>query len=198
MLNPSLPQKIVDRAFEKDAASASAEYGAEFRTDLESFISPEAVDGATFPGRLELPPVRDVSSYRGFVDPAGGGGGGDSMTMAIAHREDEAVILDLVRERKPPFSPDEVVKDFAATLAQYGLREVTGDRWATGFVAEAFEKAGVSYKTSERPKSDIYKELLPLLSPKRVELLDLPRLRAQLVGLERRTARGGKELYRPS
>jgi hypothetical protein len=192
ILNPSLPQKKVDRAFERDAASAAAEYGAEFRSDIEAFMSPEAVDAVTFPDRLELPPVPDVAYYA-FVDAAGGSGGGDSMTMAIAHCEAEVAVLDCVREVKPPFSPDDTVKDFAATLASYGLREVTGDRWATGFVAEAFEKAGVSYRTSERPKSDIYKELLPLLSSKRIELLDLPRLRAQLVGLERRTARGGRD-----
>jgi hypothetical protein len=191
MLNPSLPQKVVDRAFERDPASAAAEYGAEFRSDIEAFMSPEAVDAATFPDRLELPPERDVAYYA-FVDAAGGSGGGDSMTMAIAHCDGDITVLDCIREVKPPFSPDDTVKDFAATLARYGLREVTGDRWATGFVAEAFEKCGVSYKTSERPKSDIYKELLPLLSSKRVELLDMPRLRAQLVCLERRTARGGR------
>ena len=48
MLNPILPQKVVDRAFERDPASAAAEYGAEFRSDIEAFMSPEAVDAATF------------------------------------------------------------------------------------------------------------------------------------------------------
>jgi hypothetical protein len=35
--------------------------------------------------------------------------------------------------------------------------------------------------------------LLPLLNSGRVELLELPKLLAQLAGLERRTARGGKD-----
>jgi hypothetical protein len=39
----------------------------------------------------------------------------------------------------------------------------------------------------------LYKELLPLITSARVALLDHPRLKAQLVGLERRTARGGKD-----
>jgi hypothetical protein len=34
VLNPSLPQRVVDRAMEKDAAKAKAEYLAEFRTDV--------------------------------------------------------------------------------------------------------------------------------------------------------------------
>jgi hypothetical protein len=37
------------------------------------------------------------------------------------------------------------------------------------------------------------RELLPLLNSKRIELLDLPRLHGQLGGLERRTARGGRD-----
>jgi hypothetical protein len=191
-MNPGLSQKIIDRAMERDPASASAEYMAEFRNDIESFVSPAAVDGAVFPDRIELPPVQSATYYA-FTDAAGGSGGGDSMTLAIAHAEGDVAVLDLVRERRPPFSPDETVKDFTATLAKYDLREVTGDRWASGFVAEAFQKSGFTYKTSEKPKSDLYRELLPLLNSKRVELLDLPRLRAQLIGLERKTARGGRD-----
>jgi hypothetical protein len=40
--NPSLPESVVTRAYERDSASASAEYGGEFRSDLEAFVSREA------------------------------------------------------------------------------------------------------------------------------------------------------------
>ena len=73
------------------------------------------------------------------------------------------------------------------------MSEVTGDRWGGGFVQEKFQSNGIKYIVSERAKSEVYKELLPLLNSKRVELLDLPRLHAQLAGLERRTARGGRD-----
>ncbi len=43
------------------------------------------------------------------------------------------------------------------------------------------------------PKSDLYRDLLPMLNSGRAELLDLAKLGAQLVGLERRTARSGRE-----
>jgi hypothetical protein len=39
-------------------------------------------------------------------------------------------------------------------------------------------------------KSDLYRELLPAVNAGKVELLDHPRLMAQMVGLERRTGRG--------
>jgi hypothetical protein len=42
-------------------------------------------------------------------------------------------------------------------------------------------------------KSDLYRELLPLLNSGRVELLEHERLVAQLCGLERRTARSGRD-----
>ena len=155
-----------------------------------SFISRDAVNSATFPDRIELPPIAGVT-YFGFVDPSGGSV--DSMTLAIAHVEGNTAVLDAVREVRPPFSPDGVVREFSDLLANYRLREVTGDRWGGEFVREQFESCGVSYKVSERSKSDIYRELLPLLNSRRVELLDIPRLSAQLAGLERRTARGGRD-----
>ena len=42
-------------------------------------------------------------------------------------------------------------------------------------------------------KSDIYRDMLPLLNSRRCQLLDNRRLTSQLHGLERRTARGGKD-----
>jgi len=190
-MNATLSEKVLARAYERDPAAALAEYGAEFRTDIESFVSREAIDDATVPDRLELPPVANEIGYVAFVDPSGGAQ--DAMTLAIAHSNGDTAVLDAVREVKPPFSPDAVVQDFVALLAAYRLNEVTGDRWGGQFVQEQFERRGVSYVVSERTKSEIYRELLPLLNSRRVELLDLPRLGAQLGGLERRTARGGRD-----
>jgi hypothetical protein len=44
------------------------------------------------------------------------------------------------------------------------------------------------------PKSDIYRDVLPLFNAGRAQLLDLKRLVNQLCSLERRTARGGRDL----
>jgi hypothetical protein len=48
----------------------------------------------------------------------------------------------------------------------------------------------VLYEVSERSKSEIYVDLLPLLNSRRIELLDHPKLTGQLCALERRTVRG--------
>ncbi len=76
-MNPTVPQSILDEAYENDPASAAAEYGAEFRTDVESFVAREVVDAAVVAGRHELPPVPGLK-YFAFVDPSGGSA--DSMT----------------------------------------------------------------------------------------------------------------------
>ena len=122
-LNPDLPQSIIDRAMDRDAAAASAEYLAQFRTDVEAFITREAVEACTSPGVFERPPDRK-HSYVGFVDPSGGSS--DAMTLAIAHTEGKTQILDVVRERKPPFSPEAVVEEYAALLRTTGAPRFMG------------------------------------------------------------------------
>jgi hypothetical protein len=191
-MNATVPQTVIDEATERDPASAAAEYGAEFRTDIETFVAREVVEALIAPGRFELPPAGSIS-YAAFVDPAGGSGA-DSFTLAVAHRDrDGRGVLDAIRETRPPFSPEAVIEDYAALLRRYRISRVVGDRWAGEFPREQFRKHGISYDTAEKPKSDIYRELLPLLNSGKVELLDHPRLVAQLCGLERRTARGGRD-----
>ena len=81
---------MVDRAYEQDPESARAEYGAEFRSDIEAFVSREVVEGCVIPGVLERPPARALS-YQGFVDPSGGIA--DSMTLCIGHTEGDTSSL---------------------------------------------------------------------------------------------------------
>jgi hypothetical protein len=46
-MNPTVAQEIIDRALEEDAPSAEAEYLAEFRRDIEAFLSAEAIEAVT-------------------------------------------------------------------------------------------------------------------------------------------------------
>jgi hypothetical protein len=189
--NPSLPQRVVDRAMERDPAAASAEYLGQFRSDLEAFVSRDAIEAVVSPGVHERAPLTGVQ-YRAFCDPAGGNGL-DSMTLAISHEEGSRAIVDLIRERKPPFSPSAVVAEFAADLKRYRLTRVEGDRYAGSWPAESFLAHGITYVPSAKPKSDIYRDLLPLLNSGRVDLLDHEKLVTQLCSLERRTSRGGRD-----
>jgi hypothetical protein len=103
------------------------------------------------------------------------------------------VVLDVLQAVAPPFDPETVVSRMAETLKSYGLSEVSGDQYAGEFVPAAFRRYGITYKPSELTRSEIYLETLPLFSQGRVELLDLPVLRTQLLLLERRTRAGGRD-----
>jgi hypothetical protein len=193
-MNPTVPQRVIRGAYERDSTSAAAEYGAQFRSDVESFVLREAVDACVVLDRRELPPVEGVA-YLAFTDPSGGSA--DSMTLAIAHREKEVVVLDVLRERKPPFSPEAVVDEFAALLKSYRVGTVQGDKYAGEWPRERFRKAGIGYRPTNKSKSDLYRDMLPALNSSRVELLDHPKLVNQVCSLERRTARGGRDSIGP-
>ena len=70
-MNPTLPQRVIDRATEEDPEAAAAEYMAEFRGDLEIFVSREAIEACVATGVTVRSPLASVT-YRGFVDPSGG------------------------------------------------------------------------------------------------------------------------------
>jgi hypothetical protein len=188
--NPSLPQEIIDRALERDAAAASAEYLAVFRTDVESFVAREAVDGCVDRGVYERPHDRR-HRYVAFVDPSGGSS--DAMTLALAHKEGETEVLDVLRERKPPFSPEAIAEEYARLIKSYRCTTVYGDRYGGEWPREQFRKHGVNYEPAEKSKSELYGSLLPLVNSGAVALLDNDRLASQLISLERRTSRGGRD-----
>ena len=190
-MNPAIDPDVIDEAYASDPEAARAEYGAEFRDDLADFVTRETVDAVTCWGRCDLPPIPDLE-YVAFCDPSGGVS--DAMTLAIAHLDTRAVcVLDALLEIRPPFDPEAAVAECAALLRRFGISRVTGDRYAGEWSRARFREHGIEFEQSARPKSDLYHDLLPLLNARRVELLDHPRLNAQLVGLERRTARSGKD-----
>jgi hypothetical protein len=188
--HPTFPQRTVDRAMERDPGRAAANYLGQFRSDVETYLAREAIEACIVPGVRERGPQWGVS-YTAFIDPSGGSA--DSMTLAIAQREGDRAVLDCIRERKPPFSPEAVVLEFVELLKAYGVVMAQADKYAGGWPTERFRKLGVSYEASAKPKSDIYRDLLPAINSGMVKLLDDDRLINQLVGLERRASRGGRD-----
>src|SRR5262249_22046995 len=155
---------------ERDPASAAAEYGAEFRRDIEAFVSLEALGACVTQGCYERAPLRTVS-YSSFVDPSGGSS--DSMTLAVGHFEanSEMVVIDAIREAKSPFSPEQVVQEFAQLLKTYSVFTVSGDRYAGEWPREQFSRFGVTYEPAAKPKSELYLDALALLNSRRIDLL---------------------------
>ena len=190
-MNPSVDRAIIAAEYEKDSAAARAEYGARFRDDLETFVSPEAVERVTIQNRAYLP-VDTGTRYSAFVDPAGDSGQ-DSMAVAIACHKDGRAILCRLVEWRPPFSPDEATKECADILKEYRLTRVSGDQYAGDWPTDRFRAHGIHYVKAEHTKSDFYGAFLPLVNSRKVELLDHPRMLNQLLALERSTSRLGKD-----
>ncbi len=187
-MNPTLPQRVVDDAMKDDVARASAEYLAQFRSDISSLIDEDLVRECTRPKPKELPFARGLT-YRAFTDPSGGGA--DGFSLAIAHAQDNHAVVDLVREMHG--SPAQIAGEYAALLKTYGLTKVTGDRYAGAWPRDEFSKHGITYETSELDRSGLYLELLARLNSGQVELPPYEKLHRQLVSLERRTGRGGRD-----
>ena len=196
-MNPGIDRAVIAEAFEVDPVAASSEYGepgsgtVAFRSDLEVFVDPAVLEQAVNRSRpLELE-RREGVRYLAAVDPSGGRA--DAMALAIAHQENGKAVLDLLRARRPPFNPSVVVEDFARILKAYGLSQACGDKYSAEWCVEAFRKEGVTYVASERSTSDTYLELIAPLNAGKIELPDHKTLRAELLGLERRTARSGRD-----
>src|SRR5262249_28238097 len=71
IMNATVPQATIDAALKRDEAWARAEFFAEFRDDISTFVPFEVV-AACLGVHLELPPA--ACKYHAFVGPAGGGG----------------------------------------------------------------------------------------------------------------------------
>jgi hypothetical protein len=100
------------------------------------------------------------------------------------------VVVDVLRERKPPFSPS---RSWASSppcsraTASPRSAVTVSNVWPV----EVFAKVGITYEQNAEPKGTLYTNMLPLINSCRVELLDESRSIAQLCALEGRTARSG-------
>lgn len=189
-MNPSLPQRVVDEAYQRDAAAAAAEYGAQFRTDIASLLNRETVENALRPSPLELPYDRR-NTYAAFIDPSGGGR--DEFTMAIGHRDHDAnrIIIDVLRARRG--TPADITAEYAAILRDYGITTARADRYAGSWPADEFARLGITVEPSDQAKSGLYIDTLAALNSGQVELPPDDRMVVQFTALERRTARGGRD-----
>jgi hypothetical protein len=190
-LNPTLDPKQIAAEIERDPAVGHAEWLAQWRDDLAGYVPLELIECAVDRGVAVRPPRPGVR-YLGFIDAASGTGK-DSFAVGIAHAEGDKVFLDVAHEIRPPFNPSRATEHAAALLKSYRIHTVTGDKYAAGYNMDAFRRCGISYQYSERDRSEIYCECLPLFTSGRLRLVDSKRLIAQFATLERRTSAAGRD-----
>jgi len=190
-MNPTLPPDYLARMEQDDPEAFKSEVLGEFRSGVATFLDAEALQACVDAEVRERPP-RPGIQYRAFCDPSGGRR--DAFTVAIAHQEaGQAAVLDVIRAWQPPFNPSGVVAEVAELLKRYRLHSIVGDRYAAEFSAEQFRQHGIGYTASERDRSALYLELLPLVNSGEVRLLDCPELLKELRNLERRRGTSGRD-----
>jgi hypothetical protein len=193
LLNPTLDQAEVDAALAEDPVGARADHLSEWRDDLSSFIPRDLLEACIDRG-VTVRPRQPGVHHLAYLDAAEGmSASGDSYSAAIAHREGDNATLDWLLEVRPPFNPATVTQQIAEVLTEYRIAEIMGDRHAAGFVIDQLSKSGKRFLECELDRSDLYLELLPIISAGRIRLLDSDRLINQFCNLERRTIAGGRD-----
>ena len=187
---------MIERAKASDPEAAESEWGGGFCSDIAAFLDDETIERAVDYSRpLEIPPRRSAN-YAAFVDPSGGRH--DHFTLAIGHREGVGsgsfYVCDALRGFAPPFDPQSAIDEFAALLKDYRVSSVTGDNYSAAWAKSGFARAGIRYKRSEIPKSQLYLESLPVFMRNAISIPDHPCLLRELRLLERRASRLGKDV----
>jgi hypothetical protein len=189
--NPTLDTSVIKDAEEVDAVASRSEWGGLFRADIASYLDDATLEAAIEHGRpLELPP-RAHFKYTAFCDASGGRS--DAYTISISHREGERVIVDVVRGQHAPFDPQAITQEFAALAKEYSCAKVSGDNFSGDWVTCAWRDAGLPYERSEKNKSQLYLEALPLFTRGLISIPNHTQLLRELRLLERRTHRSGRD-----
>jgi len=201
LMNPvTFTEQRLRREERLDPVRFRREYLSEFVDDVMAFLPQHLIDAAIKTGRSELA-YRDGLSYFMAVDPSGGGP--DHFTCSIVHTEGKGADLRVVQDVLKGWPTrgaetvdlEGVVAEIASIAKRYGIRRVSGDKYSRDWVAQAFRRHGISYEADHHPpldKSAAYLETEPLFTQGRIELLDHPTQRRELVGLERRPRPGNK------
>jgi hypothetical protein len=169
--NPTVSDHVIQDAFDRDPAAARSEWGAEYRDDLESFVSVDAFTPCIMSGRGELPPSFDVS-YTAALDQAGGSGA-DSFTWCVGHSAaDQTIVIDQIGEIRPPFSPDAACQQLAAAVRPYRVGAVTSDRYAAEWVATRLRANSLQQWPAPFNRSEAYIAALPWITGGRVQFPD--------------------------
>ena len=71
VMNPTVPESVIEEARESDPQAARSEYDAEFRDDISGFVDLATIEAAIETGVTVRAPLSTLR-YFAFVDPSGG------------------------------------------------------------------------------------------------------------------------------
>jgi hypothetical protein len=203
VMNPALPQSVIDEALAGDRAKNSAEYLNVWREDISDLVPVELLEECTDFDVFERPYQRGIS-YTAHCDMASGLGSGvshSSAAFSIAHRDfaKGLQIQDVVREVKAPFVPEVVVKEFAELAKRYNIRTVYADQWGFGLHQSLWNgtKTGIRLVEAKYGTSENYLRFMSSLLAGKIRLVNNKRERDQFAALERHVVSGNEIVQKP-
>jgi hypothetical protein len=199
-VNPRVTRADLESEFVADPVGARVEYGAQFDSDLSSFLEAEPVQACVIKGRHFLPPIEDVT-YAAAADPAFARGG-DQFSFAIGHRvgkgEGAVFVLDQLkawRGREAPLNSDLVLDEIAELAHIYGIDEIVSDQYSVHVLTDALRRRDIKLRAQplySELKGEIFSSLKRAINTGRIELLDDRALVSELINLEIRPSPAGK------
>jgi hypothetical protein len=208
-MNPSVTPELLDRMRRTmSPAQFRREFEGEFSADFSQFLSDAWVSAADSGKALDLPRVPALK-YCAGVDASGGGQ--DAFALSISHKDGDRVVQDLVRSWSKPRSGsvdlEGVVTEIAYVCKSYGIGKVFGDRYAAGWVSQAFLRKGITYAHPTRRERDgaetyldrsmVYIESEQLFATGKLQLRSDERTLREFRLLERRPGQGRDRVDHP-
>ncbi len=190
-MHPGLDPGYLREMEESDPEAYRSEILAEFRAGLSALFDPLALDRCIDHGTRERAPVPGVV-YFPFFDASSGRH--DAAALSLFCVDTAGRLVQVLARRWPaPHSPADVRSEVAALLRAYHCPEVWGDLYAVGFQEDGFAGYGLTYQRSHADASMLCLTALSLVNSGRCLLLDLPEMRRELIGLERRRGSSGRD-----
>lgn len=182
VMNPTLSEAFIEEQKAILGPQAfSAEYGAEFVTDLSAFLDGHLIDASINRDRQVLPPeLQFKGQYFCSLDPSKGGVGRDTYTAAIGHLEGDRLVVDLFHEFAASFQDgkrrqvavEEVESWILLQHKVYGFRQVILDQFnSASTIQRLSSKLNIRELTwTSNSKVQAYTRLRELFASYKIEL----------------------------
>ena len=175
-VNPTIDPAFLESEKRRNIDNYLREFEAEFAESVDAFLPADKLKECfTLSG--DVPPE---SRYRYFcgIDQSGLAGR-DRFAMAVAHRDGEQVVVDVARTWSTA-DGDAIIAEIRAITKPYGVSSVALDRYAGGWVKNAFEKQGFEVTVRDLLPA-IYVNLKSLVISRRIAFPDTKGLREGLL-----------------
>ncbi len=110
-MNTNISQEFINEEPAGRPAAAASEWLSEPRQDIESYVDRETLERLVVFGRVELQPQPGWATARLPIRQSSGLQ--DSFALAISILATNRAVLDVVRERRPRFSPQDVISEYS-------------------------------------------------------------------------------------